>query len=75
MLPVSYFFGLLMRDYRTLAISSFRSLMPLGMVNIKIKSRLVAEPLSTLLYKVVILRHGTLHNQWGRGRKPHKLLI
>jgi hypothetical protein len=33
-------------------------LMPLGMVNIKIKSRVVAEPLSTLMNRVVILPHG-----------------
>ena len=45
--------------------------MPLGMVNIKIKSMVVAEPLSTLLNRVVILPNGTLYNQWGRfGRAP-----
>lgn len=46
--------------------------MALGMVDIKIKSRLVAGALSTLLNRIVILPHGVTCHQWGRGRQaPH----
>lgn len=73
-LPVGYVFGLPMGELCTLAISSFWSLMPLGMVNIKIKSRVVAEPLSTLLNRVVTLPHG-VHVIGGAGAgKPHRPL-
>jgi hypothetical protein len=39
--------------------------MPLGIVNVKIRSRVVQHlhPLN----RVAILPHGTLYNQWGRG--------
>lgn len=51
------------------AISSFRLLMLLGMVNIKVKSRVVVEAMSTPLNSIAILPHGRTRTQWGRGRK------
>ena len=48
--------------------------MPLGMVKIKIKSRVVAD--STLLNRIVILPYGIYVISGGRGRKaPPWLLI
>jgi hypothetical protein len=48
-------------------------LMPLGMVKIKIKRLVVAEPLSTLLNRIVILNPGVAC-KWSLAGKPYTLL-